>query len=84
MAYISPHFSWPKVQLELVELQVVTVPLLSLADTTCTWSGPEFPQLTVAVLVLHCKFTNTLASLQGAGDRAEVGGLSEKSVGERV
>lgn len=70
MAYISPHLSWLKVQLELVELQVVTVPLLSLADTTCSWSGPEFAQLTVAMFVLHCKFTITLFGLQGAGDKA--------------
>lgn len=34
MTYVSPQVSWSKVQLELVELQVVIIPPLSTADTT--------------------------------------------------
>lgn len=34
MTYVFPQDSWSKVQLELVELQVVIAPLLSTADTT--------------------------------------------------
>lgn len=34
MTYVSPQVSWSKVQLELLELQVVIAPLLFTADTT--------------------------------------------------
>lgn len=65
---LSPQVSWSKVQLELLELQVVITPLLSTADTTWVWSGPEFLQVTKALLVLHFRFTNTLSGLHGAED----------------
>lgn len=34
MTYVSPQVSWSNVQLELLELQVMIVPLLSTADTS--------------------------------------------------
>lgn len=65
MTYVSPQVSWSKVQLELVELQVVMTPLLSTADTTWVWSGPAFSQVTKALLVVHSRFTCTISGLHG-------------------
>ncbi|KAF3835421.1 hypothetical protein F7725_027979 [Dissostichus mawsoni] len=60
------QLSWSKVQLELLELQVEVIPLLSTADTVWLWSGPEFSQVTTAMSVLHCRSTNTPSGLHGA------------------